>query len=98
LRVDLTQHLEPRRLDLFRRCHDDVDGHPDVEEVRVEIPGQLIRIGDVGLDDEQVEVTVRTQLPARGGPKQDHLIRLGNSDDSTDDLPQGRNIVLNIPL
>jgi len=58
--------------------------------------GERTGIRDVGLDDQQIEVTVRPQLPARGGAKKYDLLRLRHLDDPADNLPQNCNIVVDV--
>src|SRR5271157_1210334 len=77
-------------LDLFR-CHDhDIDGRALAAKVTINGGSQSPAVELARLDDQKIDVAVRSHLAPRRRAEEDDLVRLRGLDDAADDVGQDR--------
>src|SRR5207245_7073172 len=89
-RADDAADLVPESLDVFRCYHNDIHRHRQSEHSDMDLAGQPARAGDTGLDDEEVEIAVRTGLTPSGRTKENDALGVCHLDHASDDLIQHR--------
>ena len=75
-------------LNLFRRHYNQVYRLSHPVQVHINIADELSLIEFSLLDHKKIDIAMRTHFVASRGAKQDDPIRLGNGDDTPNDLTQ----------
>ncbi len=83
-------YLVPQILDVLRSDDQHVDWNWNTEQAAVDFARESPPMLDSGLDDEQVQVTIGAHLTANRGTEENDLIRLGDVDDTSNDLGKER--------
>ena len=69
--------------------HEDIHGLSDTIQAHVNITNDLARVVVSALDDQDIDITVGTHLPARRRTKKDDALRLGHVHNPPDNVLQG---------